>query len=411
MSALKRHFVSFLVLSFLMTTLFISGVSAEEKIKMGVVVPLTGSFADEGTEMVRGIELMTDEINEKGGLLGKQLEMIIGDIGDFSGEKIVSVAEKLLNRDKVDVFLTQYLGGVVDVKTFGEYDVPYVNMDTSSLEANSIMENLQKYSNIFQACPPETFYGDGIFDFLTRVYPKATGQKFENNKIALVTMVRGYNDRISARFRELVEKSGQWEIVVDEKTPLGTVEWGPVITKIRQAKPALIFFNDHVPSDEVAFLDQFHNNPTKSVMFIQYGPSNPAFISLGKEKANDIFWGTVFAGFGPKYEAWKKRYVEKYKEEPGVGTAVGTYTSAMIWAQAVERAGDEKNYKEVCRVIREFPYNITGVTHVFDPHTQSSILGEGLSPFLVFQVQDQKHQLVSPISLATEKIMVPGWVK
>ena len=105
----------------------------------------------------------------------------------------------------------------------------------------------------------------------------------------------------------------------------------------------------------------------------------------------------------------KKRYVEKYKEEPGVGTAVGTYTSAMIWAQAVERAGDEKNYKEVCRVIREYSYNITGVTHVFDPHTQSSILGEGLSPFLVFQVQDQKHhELVSPISLATEKIHGSG---
>ena len=160
-----------------MTTLFISGVSAEEKIKMGVVVPLTGSFADEGAEMVRGIELMTDEINANGGLLGKQLEMIIGDIGDFSGEKIVSVGEKLLNRDKVDVFLTQYLGGVVDVKTFGEYDVPYVNMDTSSLEANSIMENLPEIQQYFPGLPARNLLRRRYFRFSDPCISESDGSK------------------------------------------------------------------------------------------------------------------------------------------------------------------------------------------------------------------------------------------
>jgi branched-chain amino acid transport system substrate-binding protein len=410
MKSRKKYFLA-AAIGILSACLFLSGRSfAQDTIKMGVVVPLTGSFADEGTEMVRGVELMVDKINAGGGLLGKKLEMIIGDIGDFSGEKIVSVAEKLKNRDKVAVFITQYLGGVVDVKTFGEFDIPYVNMDTSSLEANAIMENRDKYANIFQACPPETYYGDGIFDFLTRVYPKATGYAYPNKKIALVTMVRGYNDRISARFRGLVDQS-DWEIVVDEKTPTGTVEWGPVLTKIRKENPAIIFFNDHVPSDEVSFLDQFHNNPTKSVIFIQYGPSNPAFINLGQEKSNDIFWGTVYAGFGPQYEEWKKRYVEKYKEEPGVGTAAGTYTSSMIWAQAVQRAKDERNYEEVCRNIREYPFNITGPLHVFDPHNQTAILGEGLSPFLVYQIQDRQQQLVSPVPYATAEIKVPMWLK
>ena len=137
-----------------------------ETIKVGVVVPLTGSFADEGTEMVRGVELMMEEVNAEGGLLGKKLEMVIGDVGTFSGEKIVSVGEKLVNRDKVDVIITQYLGGVVDIKVFGEYDIPYMNMDTSSLAANAIRQNLPKFSNIFQSCPPETYYGQGTFDFI-----------------------------------------------------------------------------------------------------------------------------------------------------------------------------------------------------------------------------------------------------
>jgi len=410
MESLKRHPLPIVIGLFLIFSLFGGSAHAAETIKIGVVAPLTGSFADEGNEMVRGVEMAVEELNAKGGVLGKKLEIIKGDVGDFSAEKIVSVAEKIINKDKVDCVITQYLGGVADIKAFGGTEVPYLHMDTSQAAADLVKANIDKYWNIFQICPTEQIgYPPGIVDFIVRVFPKAMG-KYPNNKLALVTMVRAYNDRISGVFRELIKKHN-WELVVDEKTPTGTVEWGSVLTKIRQEKPAVIYFNDHVPADEVSFLDQFHNNPTKSMVFIQYGPSNPAFISLGKEKTNGIFWGTAFATVGPKGDAWRDRYRKKYKEEPGVGTAAGTFTSTMIWAEAVKKVGTEKDYKEVCRVIREYPYNITGVTHVFDPSNQTGIYGEGLSPFLVYQVQSLKHQLVSPLPFATTKMQLPPWMK
>jgi len=407
---MKRYSALIMMTFFLISTVLLGVSHAAEAIKIGVVAPLTGSFADEGNEMVRGVQMAVDELNAKGALLGKKLEIIKGDVGDFSAEKIVSVAERIIHRDKVDCIVTQYLGGVADVKAFGGTRVPYLNMDTSQAEADLIKENIDKYWNIFQACPPESKYAQGIIDFMVRVFPKASGYKYPNNKIGLVTMIRAYNDRISANFRELVKKNN-WELVVDEKTPTGTVEWGAVLTKIRQEKPAIIFLNDHVPADEVSFLEQFHTNPTKSLVFIQYGPSNPAFISLGKEKTNGSFWGTLFAPYGPKGEAWRERYRKKYKEEPGVGTAAGTYTSTMIWVEAVKKVGNAKDYEEVCRVIREYPYDITGNTIIFDPANQSAIVGEGLSAFMAYQVQNLKHQLVSPISYATAKMQVAPWMK
>jgi len=410
MKSLNRYFVLVALGLFFILTVLWGNSHAADTIKIGMVAPLTGSFADEGNEMARGVEMAVEELNAKGGLLGKKLEIIKGDVGDFSAEKIVSVAERIIHRDKVDFIVTQYLGGVADVKAFGGTGIPYLNMDTSQAEADLIKENIDKYWNIFQTCPPESKYAPAIIDFMLRVFPKATGYKYPNNKIGLVTMIRAYNDRISAAFRELVKKYN-WELAVDEKTPTGTVEWGPVLTKIRQEKPAIVFFNDHVPADEVSFLDQFHTNPTKSLVFIQYGPSNPAFISLGKEKTNGIFWGTLFAPYGPKGEVWQDRYRKKYKEEPGVGTAAGTYTSTMIWAEAVKRVGDVKDYKEVCRVVRESSFNITGNNHVFDPSNQTAIVGEGLSAFLVYQVQNLKHQLVSPIPYATAKMQAPPWMR
>ncbi len=405
----KAHGLLIGFLALFMSSLVIPAFGAET-IKMGLVVPLTGSFADEGTEMVRGVELFIAEINAKGGLLGKKVEVIIGDVGEFSGEKIVSIGEKLVSRDKVDMIMTQYLGGVVDVKTYGEYEIPYLNMDTSSLLANTLRDNPDKYRNVFQTCPTEEFYGDGTFDFIDRIYPSVTRSKFPNQKIALVTQVRGYNDRISKRFKAIVKKS-KWEIVVDEQTPAGTVEWGPVLAKIRQANPAVIYFNDHLPQDEVAFLEQFHNNPIKSLLFMQYGPSNPAFINLAKAKSNGIFWGTATAFFGPKYEEWKKTYEKKYKEKPGMGTAAGTYTSSLIWAEAVKKAGSEKNYKEVCRMLRENPYSFTGMLHVFHPETQTALSGEGLAPFAVYQIQNLTHQLISPARYSSAKMQIPAWMK
>jgi hypothetical protein len=62
-------------------------------------------------------------------------------------------------------------------------------------------------------------------------------------------------------------------------------------------------------------------------------------------------------------------------------------------------------------MLREYPYSFTGMVHVFHPETQTVIQGEGLAPFAVYQIQDLKHQLVSPPIYASAKIQIPAWLK
>jgi hypothetical protein len=119
----NNYFVVVAVALFLVFSPFVGRVYSADTIKIGFVAPLTGSFADDGNEMLRGVRMMVDERNAGGGVLGKKLEIVKGDIGNFSAEKIVSVGEKLVHQDKVDCLITQYLGGVVDVKTYGEYPI------------------------------------------------------------------------------------------------------------------------------------------------------------------------------------------------------------------------------------------------------------------------------------------------
>jgi len=405
----KKYFTFIIALIIGMAVLS-SSVQAKETIKIGVVVPLTGSFADAGNEMVRGAKMAVEKINGGGGLLGKTLEIIVGDVGNFSAEKIVSVGERLVNRDKVDLLLTHFLGGVIDIKAFGKYDIPYLHNDTSQAAAKLVSENLHQYWNVFQSDSTEMSYPKGILHFVTHSFSAATRYDYNNKKIALVTMERAYNERISKEFKSLVKKSN-WELVVDEKTPGGTVEWASALTKIRKEKPSVIFLNDHIPSDEIAFIEQFKMNPTKSLIFIQYGPGNPAFLTLGKQKTNGIFWGSNWGAFGKKGQEWRRNYEKKFGEKAGIGTGAGTYSNTMIWAEAVKKAGNEKNYKEVCRMIREYPHQVVGGVHVFNPNTQTAIYGEGLLPMLIFQVQNEVHKLVAPIVYAEADMLVPEWMK
>src|SRR5258707_3060897 len=76
------------------------GAQAQETIKIGLIQPLTGSVAYNGTTDVNGSKLALDEINAKGGVLGKKVELVIED-GQCRPANSVNAAEKLIQRDKV----------------------------------------------------------------------------------------------------------------------------------------------------------------------------------------------------------------------------------------------------------------------------------------------------------------------
>ena len=78
------------------------GAAEAQTIKIGVNEPLTGAFAASGTYVVNGAKIAADEINAKGGILGKKLELVIED-NKSNPTEAAAVAEKLITSDKVPV--------------------------------------------------------------------------------------------------------------------------------------------------------------------------------------------------------------------------------------------------------------------------------------------------------------------
>ena len=111
---------------------FLGGTARAETIKIGVNEPLTGAFAASGTYVVNGAKIAADEINAKGGILGKQLELVIED-NKSNPTEAAAVAEKLITRDKVPVMMGAWGSSLTlaVMPKLMEYETPMV-VETSS---------------------------------------------------------------------------------------------------------------------------------------------------------------------------------------------------------------------------------------------------------------------------------------
>jgi hypothetical protein len=95
-------------------TLFAMGAwstaSAQSTIKVGALNPYSGPMALYGTEVTRGYELAVDAINASGGVLGRKIELIRGDV--TNPQQGIATVEQLATRDKVDLFVGTYISGI-----------------------------------------------------------------------------------------------------------------------------------------------------------------------------------------------------------------------------------------------------------------------------------------------------------
>jgi branched-chain amino acid transport system substrate-binding protein len=144
----------------------LSGAASAQTIKIGVNEPLTGAFAASGTYVVNGAKIAADEINGKGGILGKQIELVIED-NKSNPTEAAAVAEKLITRDKVPVIMGAWGSSLTlaVMPKLMEYETPMV-VETSS--SGKITTSGNPY--IFRISPPsaiEAVAFKGIVDKLS----------------------------------------------------------------------------------------------------------------------------------------------------------------------------------------------------------------------------------------------------
>jgi branched-chain amino acid transport system substrate-binding protein len=302
-------------------------VVAQTPIKIGASMSVTGTYAKPGTYQKQGYDICIDELNAKGGILGRKVELAIYD-DQSNPATAVRLYEKLITEDKVDAVMGPYSSAVSEA--VANVTEKYKKVMVAPLAATtSIFKKGRKY--IFMVITPAENYLDGLIDMAAKRGLKT---------VAIIHEDTLFPKASAAGTAEAAKKKGM-QVVLQEAYPKGNTDFSALLVKIKAANPDVIAAGTYF-DDAVAITRQMKELNVNPKMFgLTVGGDLPEFYDLLKQNAEYIYGSTQWDDSLP-YPGQKEflaAYKAKFKgQEPSYHTAAG-YAGCLIYADAVKKAG------------------------------------------------------------------------
>ena len=302
-------------------------VGAQTPIKIGASMSVTGTYAKPGTYQKQGYDVCIDELNAKGGILGRKVELVIYD-DQSTPATAVRLYEKLITEDKVDAVMGPYSSAVSEA--VANVTEKYKKVMVAPLAATtSIFKKGRKY--IFMVITPAENYLDGLIDMAAKRGLKT---------VAIINEDTLFPKASAAGTAEAAKKRGM-QVVLQEAYPKGNTDFSALLVKIKAANPDVIAAGTYF-DDAVAITRQMKELNVNPKMFgLTVGGDLPEFYDLLKQNAEYTYGSTQWDESLP-YPGQKEflaAYKAKFKgQEPAYHTAAG-YAGCLIYAEAVKKAG------------------------------------------------------------------------
>src|SRR5712692_8113322 len=299
---------------------------AQAPIRIGASLSLTGTYAKPGTYQKEGYDVCAEEVNGKGGLLGRKIEFVLYD-DQSTPATGVKLYEKLITEDKVDAVMGPYSSPITEA--VASVTEKYKKVMVSPLAATtSIFKKGRKY--IFMVISPAEVYLEGLIDMAAKRGLKTVAILNEDTLFA----------KASANgTAELAKKKGM-QVVLQEAYPKGNTDFSALLVKIKAVNPDVVAAGTYF-DDAVAITRQMKALNVNPKMFgLTVGGDLPEFYDLLKQNAEYIYGSTQWDESLP-YPGQKEflaGYKKRFKGEPPYFTAAG-YAGCLLYVEAAKRAG------------------------------------------------------------------------
>ena len=221
---------------------------AADPIRIGFGMALTGGLSANGKPALLAMQIWKDDVNKKGGLLGRTVELVYYD-DQTNPSTVPGIYTKLLDVDKVDLVTSGYGTNLIAPLLPIAMERKLTIMGMFGLANN---EKYQ-YPNYFQIQPagqdPQTSTANGFFDLAMRQSPKP-------QTVAIVGADAEYPQNALVGARELIKKFGL-KTVYDRTYPPSTVDYTPIVRAIKATNPEIVFIASY-PPDSVGMLRAAH---------------------------------------------------------------------------------------------------------------------------------------------------------
>ncbi|MGI6686776.1 MAG: ABC transporter substrate-binding protein [Christensenellales bacterium] len=349
----KRSLLSLLLMLVLVLSAFAPAM-AEEVIKIGGLGVLSGPAAQYGEACKEGMDLYVEQLNAKGGVLGKQIQFIWEDTeGDDT--KAINAFNKLVDNDEVVAILGAVLTN--ETKAVAEFSeqigIPQITPSATAYDVTT------GRPNVFRTC-----FLDPVQAVAIARYMKEEG--FQRPAV-MYDKGNEYSNGLYESFAKECEAQGL-EIVAAESAAYSDVDFKTQLTTIKSASPDSVFL-PYYGNEAAMILTQAKELGLDVKFFGADGIADIVELISSKDLLPNLVYTDHFS-VGAQNEMaveFVKAYKEKYGKEPTISFSATGYDAALVLFSAIEKA-DNTEYEAVVKAIKES--NVAGVSGfiTFDDH-------------------------------------------
>jgi branched-chain amino acid transport system substrate-binding protein len=309
---------------------------AADPIKIGLGMALTGGLSANGKPALMAIQIWKDDVNKKGGLLGRPVEVISYD-DQTNPATVPGIYTKLLEVDKVHFVVSGYGTNLIAPLMPIAMERKLTIMGILGLANNE----KYKYPNYFQIQPsgpdPENNWATGFFELAAKQSPKP-------QTVALVGADAEYPRHAIVGARELAKKFG-FKVVYDKSYPPSTVDYTPIARAIKSVNPDVVFVASY-PPDSVGMVRAAAEIGLQPKIFgggmvgLQYTSVMTSLGPILNGIVNYDFWAPektmMFPGIQEFFADYQKRAKEAGVDPLGYYLPPYAYAALQILGQAIE---------------------------------------------------------------------------
>lgn len=320
----RLHFQTIFAFS-LLALLFLFACQAEQPIKIGATMSETGAYNTQGLAAKNGYLLCQDQINEQGGILGREVEFQIYDDRSETAMAI-SLYEQLIAEDGVDLIMGPY--GSTLTEAVAPVTERHRMVHISPLAATtSIWEQGREY--LFMVLPPAELFLAGLIEM---AHDRGL------NRIGIIQQDELFPRAAGNGAVDLATEKGM-EVVVNETYPTGTTNFSEILNLVKSEEVEVLAMAASPLDDFIAVVRQMKEMDVNVQMFGTSGAVSRFQEELGTDAEYSYGLSAWEPGLPyPGIDDFVSAYVAKFDMEPSFHAA-GAYGSCMIFREAIETAG------------------------------------------------------------------------
>src|SRR3984957_10397838 len=212
---------------------------AADPIRVGTSLALTGGVAPIGKQVLAALQIWRDDVNAKGGLLGRPVELVFYD-DQSNPANVPQLYTKLITVDKVDLLIGPYATNMVApaIPVLMQYKKTTIGILANS--ANSKFHYDQYFSMLPTGPEPQKAFAQGFFELAAAATPRP-------KTVAIVAADAEFAQNAADGARQSIKEIGGFDLVLDQKYPPTTTDYTPIMRAVQALNPDIVYVAAYPP--------------------------------------------------------------------------------------------------------------------------------------------------------------------